>query len=161
MFHALSMLVQSSSGSSCLCILIHLFHQKWQTSYAIFEGEKCEFTTCCLVLSKNGHTSLLQHLWSYDSPPTPKVPTTKNNWDSLSQPKFDEYFQLPKNVDHQVPKAPAHVPADSTTQMVHLHQSLMIKMHPREVLLRLLMKTNPKLFLMVLMMTLMISKLHT
>ena len=65
MFHAFSMLAESSSGSSCLCILIHLLNQKWQTSYAIFEGEKCEFSTCCLMSLKNGHTPLLQHLMFY------------------------------------------------------------------------------------------------
>ncbi|GJW30619.1 hypothetical protein Tco_0047494 [Tanacetum coccineum] len=40
------------------------------------------------------------------------VPPTKNDWDSLFQPMFDEYFKPPPNVDHPVP---ALVPAASTS----------------------------------------------
>ena len=53
------------------CIIIHLLNQKWQTSYAIFKGEKGEYTTCWLMLEE----------WSYDSPPTPNVLLTKDDWD--------------------------------------------------------------------------------
>lgn len=47
-------------------------------------------------------------------PPTPNVLLTKDDWDLLLQPMFDENFQPPMNVDHPVPEAPAPVPADST-----------------------------------------------
>nr|GEU58785.1 hypothetical protein [Tanacetum cinerariifolium] len=43
--------------------------------------------------------------------PTPAVPPTKNDWDSLFQSMFDEYFIPPPNVDHLVPKVLAPVPA--------------------------------------------------
>ena len=72
MFHAFSMLAQSSSGSSCLCILIHLFHQKWQTSYAIFDGEKSECFNMFFVVFEE---------WSYASLTTPNVLLAKDNWD--------------------------------------------------------------------------------
>ncbi|GKC90659.1 retrovirus-related pol polyprotein from transposon TNT 1-94 [Tanacetum coccineum] len=35
---------------------------------------------------------------------TPFVPPTRNNWDILLQPLFDEYFHPPPCVDHPVPK---------------------------------------------------------
>ncbi|GJW52416.1 hypothetical protein Tco_0093767 [Tanacetum coccineum] len=47
--------------------------------------------------------------------PTPAVPPTKNDWDSLFQPIFDEYFITSPNVDHLVPEVPSPVPAASTS----------------------------------------------
>ncbi|GJX63592.1 hypothetical protein Tco_0296492 [Tanacetum coccineum] len=47
--------------------------------------------------------------------PTPAVPPTKIDWDSLFQPMFDEYFKPPPNVDHPVPEVPTPVPAASTS----------------------------------------------
>nr|GEU78115.1 hypothetical protein [Tanacetum cinerariifolium] len=47
--------------------------------------------------------------------PSPAVPPTNNDWDSLFQPMFDEYFIPLPNVDHPVPKVPAPVPAASTS----------------------------------------------
>ncbi|GKC11107.1 hypothetical protein Tco_1007889 [Tanacetum coccineum] len=47
--------------------------------------------------------------------PTPAVPPTKIDWDSLFQPRFDEYFKPPSNVDHPVPEVPTPVPAASTS----------------------------------------------
>ncbi|GJW89223.1 hypothetical protein Tco_0164563 [Tanacetum coccineum] len=47
--------------------------------------------------------------------PTPAVPPTKNDWDSLFQPMFDEYFKPPPNVDHPVPEVPTPVLAASTS----------------------------------------------
>ncbi|GKD68272.1 hypothetical protein Tco_1322362 [Tanacetum coccineum] len=35
--------------------------------------------------------------------PTPFVPPTRNDWDTLFQPLFDEYFSPPPCVDHPVP----------------------------------------------------------
>ncbi|GJV31510.1 retrovirus-related pol polyprotein from transposon TNT 1-94 [Tanacetum coccineum] len=45
---------------------------------------------------------------------TPFVPTTRNYWDTLLQPLFDEYFRPPPNVDHPVLEALAPVPSVST-----------------------------------------------
>ncbi|GKC41849.1 hypothetical protein Tco_1059571 [Tanacetum coccineum] len=47
--------------------------------------------------------------------PTPAVSPTKNDWDSLFQPMFDEYFKPPPNVDHPVPEVPTPVLATSTS----------------------------------------------
>ncbi|GJZ28021.1 integrase, catalytic region, zinc finger, CCHC-type containing protein [Tanacetum coccineum] len=45
---------------------------------------------------------------------TPYVPPTKNDWDMLFQPMFDEYFNPPPSVVSQVPAAAAPRPADPT-----------------------------------------------
>nr|GEY90513.1 hypothetical protein [Tanacetum cinerariifolium] len=47
--------------------------------------------------------------------PTPTVPLTKNDWDSLFQPMVVEYFKPPPNFDHPVPKVSTLVPAASTS----------------------------------------------
>ncbi|GKE96189.1 hypothetical protein Tco_1581044, partial [Tanacetum coccineum] len=46
---------------------------------------------------------------------TPAVPPTKNDWDSLFQPMFDEYFKPLPNVDHPVLEVPTPVLAASTS----------------------------------------------
>ncbi|GKC02566.1 retrovirus-related pol polyprotein from transposon TNT 1-94 [Tanacetum coccineum] len=48
------------------------------------------------------------------SSPTPYVPPTKNDWDILFQPMFDEYFNPPKSVVSPLPTAAAPRPADPT-----------------------------------------------
>ncbi|GKG51574.1 hypothetical protein Tco_0541958, partial [Tanacetum coccineum] len=45
---------------------------------------------------------------------TPYVPPTKNDWDLLFQPMFDEYFNPPLSVVSLVPTAVAPRPADLT-----------------------------------------------
>ncbi|GJV42030.1 putative ribonuclease H-like domain-containing protein [Tanacetum coccineum] len=45
---------------------------------------------------------------------TPFVPPTRNNWDTLLQLLFDEYFCPPPCVDHLVPEVVALVPTAST-----------------------------------------------
>ncbi|GKA90234.1 putative ribonuclease H-like domain-containing protein, partial [Tanacetum coccineum] len=45
---------------------------------------------------------------------TPFVPPTRDDWDTLLQPLFDEYFRPPPCVDHPVPEVAAPVPAVST-----------------------------------------------
>ncbi|GJU68492.1 integrase, catalytic region, zinc finger, CCHC-type containing protein [Tanacetum coccineum] len=45
---------------------------------------------------------------------TPYVPPTKNDWDFLFQPMFDEYFNPPPSVVSPLPAAPAPRPADPT-----------------------------------------------
>ncbi|GKB11077.1 retrovirus-related pol polyprotein from transposon TNT 1-94 [Tanacetum coccineum] len=54
--------------------------------------------------------------------PTPYVPPTKKDWDTLFQPMFDEYFNPPPNVSFPVPVVAAPVPADSTG----LHSSTLV-----------------------------------
>nr|GEV21447.1 hypothetical protein [Tanacetum cinerariifolium] len=46
--------------------------------------------------------------------PTPYVPPTKKDWDTLFQPMFDEYFNPPPSIASLVPIIAALVPADST-----------------------------------------------
>ncbi|GKA69700.1 retrovirus-related pol polyprotein from transposon TNT 1-94, partial [Tanacetum coccineum] len=46
--------------------------------------------------------------------PTPYVPPTKKDWDTLFQPMFDEYFNPPSSVASSVPAVVAPNPADST-----------------------------------------------
>ncbi|GKA18492.1 hypothetical protein Tco_0698407 [Tanacetum coccineum] len=45
---------------------------------------------------------------------TPFVPPTRNDWDTLFQPLFNDYFNPPLCVDHPVPKVAASEPAIST-----------------------------------------------
>ncbi|GJU18767.1 hypothetical protein Tco_1146733 [Tanacetum coccineum] len=45
---------------------------------------------------------------------TPFVPPTRNDWDTLLQPLFDEYFSPPPYVDHPVPKVDVPEPVVST-----------------------------------------------
>ncbi|GJQ95153.1 retrovirus-related pol polyprotein from transposon TNT 1-94 [Tanacetum coccineum] len=47
-------------------------------------------------------------------PPTPSVPPTKKEWDTLFQPMFDEYFNPPPSVASLVSVVIAPDPADST-----------------------------------------------
>nr|GEV96211.1 putative reverse transcriptase domain-containing protein [Tanacetum cinerariifolium] len=44
----------------------------------------------------------------------PNVPPIKDDWDTLFQPMFDEYFNPPPSVDHPVPAVATLKPADST-----------------------------------------------
>ncbi|GJZ89608.1 retrovirus-related pol polyprotein from transposon TNT 1-94 [Tanacetum coccineum] len=46
---------------------------------------------------------------------TPFVPPTRNDWDTLLQPLFGEYFSPPPCVDHPVPEVVAPEPAISTS----------------------------------------------
>ncbi|GKF89705.1 hypothetical protein Tco_0263668, partial [Tanacetum coccineum] len=46
-------------------------------------------------------------------PQPPYVPPTKNDWDILFQPMFDEFFNPPPSVVSPVPVAAARRPADS------------------------------------------------
>ncbi|GKB08171.1 retrovirus-related pol polyprotein from transposon TNT 1-94 [Tanacetum coccineum] len=46
--------------------------------------------------------------------PTPYVPPTKKDWDTLFQPMFNEYFNTPPSVASPVPIVVAPVPADLT-----------------------------------------------
>ncbi|GJZ79344.1 retrovirus-related pol polyprotein from transposon TNT 1-94 [Tanacetum coccineum] len=46
---------------------------------------------------------------------TPFIPPTRDDWDILFQPLFDEYFRPSPCVDHPVPEVAAPVPAVSTS----------------------------------------------
>nr|GFD21121.1 hypothetical protein [Tanacetum cinerariifolium] len=45
---------------------------------------------------------------------TPFVPPTRNDWDTLLQPLFDEYFSPPPCVDYPVLEVTSSKPAIST-----------------------------------------------
>ncbi|GJS80638.1 retrovirus-related pol polyprotein from transposon TNT 1-94 [Tanacetum coccineum] len=51
---------------------------------------------------------------------TPFVPPIRDEWDTLLQPLFDEYFRPPPCVDHLVPKFAALVSVVSTTSPSHV-----------------------------------------
>ncbi|GJT37347.1 retrovirus-related pol polyprotein from transposon TNT 1-94 [Tanacetum coccineum] len=51
---------------------------------------------------------------------TPFFPPTRDNWDTLLQPLFDEYFCPPPCVDHPVPEVAAPVPTISTESPSHV-----------------------------------------
>ncbi|GJX75470.1 retrovirus-related pol polyprotein from transposon TNT 1-94 [Tanacetum coccineum] len=58
----------------------------------------------------SAHQLLVQN----QSSPTPCIPPTKNDWDILFQPMFDEYFNPPQSVVSLVPVAVAQRPAEAT-----------------------------------------------
>ncbi|GKB73698.1 hypothetical protein Tco_0935110 [Tanacetum coccineum] len=62
-----------------------------------------------LVPSSSG-----SRLTPYPIPQPPYVPPTKNDWDILFQPMFDEFFNPPSSVVTPVPAATARRPADPT-----------------------------------------------
>ncbi|GKA69560.1 retrovirus-related pol polyprotein from transposon TNT 1-94 [Tanacetum coccineum] len=60
------------------------------------------------------HRTISLGLVKNSSPTTPYVPPTKNDWDLLFQPMFDEYFNPPPSVVSPVPVVTAPRPADPT-----------------------------------------------
>nr|GEV25429.1 hypothetical protein [Tanacetum cinerariifolium] len=77
----------------------------------------------------------------------PNVSPIKDDWDTLFQQMFDEYFNPPPSVDHPVPTVAALKPL---IQPVHLPQRQLIKMHHLQVPHELLKKYNLKSFLLEL-----------
>ncbi|GJV46119.1 hypothetical protein Tco_1430655 [Tanacetum coccineum] len=103
MIHAFSMLVLLSSGSTYLRLYRYsLVQSKMATSYAIFEGEK----------------------WLVPQPPspTPNVPPTKNDRDTLFCPMFDEYFNPSPSVAQPV----LEVAVQDTVVLTGTHSSTRI-----------------------------------
>ncbi|GKB64743.1 putative ribonuclease H-like domain-containing protein [Tanacetum coccineum] len=81
-----------------------------------------ELTTISSKQSSSGPTlheitpeTLSSRLVPQTSYPTPFVPPTRNDWDTLFQPLFDEYFCPPPCIDHPVPEVAALEPAVSTS----------------------------------------------
>ncbi|GJZ11143.1 hypothetical protein Tco_0545902, partial [Tanacetum coccineum] len=72
---------------------------------------ECDQTLNVSAGTLNLSAGLVQNIPS----PTSAVPPTTNDWDSLFQPIFDEYFKPPPNVDYPVPKVPTPVLATSTS----------------------------------------------
>ncbi|GJS70833.1 retrovirus-related pol polyprotein from transposon TNT 1-94 [Tanacetum coccineum] len=58
--------------------------------------------------------------WLAPNPPspTPYIPSTKNDWDILFQPMFDEFFNPPPSVVSSVPTTIAQRPTDPTSSPV-------------------------------------------
>ncbi|GJS63120.1 retrovirus-related pol polyprotein from transposon TNT 1-94 [Tanacetum coccineum] len=58
--------------------------------------------------------------WLAPNPPspTPYIPSTKNDWDILFQPMFDEFFNPPPSVVSSVPATVAQRPTDPTSSPV-------------------------------------------
>ncbi|GJU78701.1 hypothetical protein Tco_1275771 [Tanacetum coccineum] len=72
---------------------------------------ECDQTLNVSASTLNLSAGLVQNIPS----PTPVVPPTKIDWDSLFQTRFDKYFKPPSNVDNLVPEVPTPVPAASTS----------------------------------------------
>nr|GFB12296.1 retrovirus-related Pol polyprotein from transposon TNT 1-94 [Tanacetum cinerariifolium] len=96
---------------------------------------------------------------------TPYVPPSRNDWDFLFQPMFDELLNPPPSVDPQAPEVIAPI-ADvilqyKLNQPIRLLQLQLIKMHLHQVNLRQHQKHNILSFLKMLKKTFTILKLHT
>nr|GEV80407.1 retrovirus-related Pol polyprotein from transposon TNT 1-94 [Tanacetum cinerariifolium] len=94
---------------------------------------------------------------------TPFVPPSRNDWDLLFQPLFDELLTPPPSVDPPAPEviAPIVDVIPPENQPVRLLQLQLTKMHPHQVNLRQHQKHNLLSFLKMLKKTFMILKLHT
>ncbi|GJT04019.1 hypothetical protein Tco_0838481 [Tanacetum coccineum] len=66
------------------------------------------------ALQEMTHRTLSLRLVPNPSSPTPFVIPTRNDRDTLFQPLFDEYFNLPPSVDYPVPEVAVPEPAVST-----------------------------------------------
>nr|GEZ54232.1 retrovirus-related Pol polyprotein from transposon TNT 1-94 [Tanacetum cinerariifolium] len=78
---------------------------------------------------------------------TPFVPPSRNDWDLLFQPLFDELITPPPSVD---PPAPEVIAPNSLNQPVHLPQQQLTKMHHHQVNLKQHQKLNLLSFLTML-----------
>nr|GEZ69223.1 hypothetical protein [Tanacetum cinerariifolium] len=67
------------------------------------------------------------------SPSTSYVPPSRNDWDLLFQPMFDELLNPPPSVDHQATKVTALIADFKLIQSVRLLQQRLIKMHPPQM----------------------------
>nr|GEZ19584.1 hypothetical protein [Tanacetum cinerariifolium] len=96
---------------------------------------------------------------------TPYVPPSRNDWDLMFQPMFDELLNPSPSVDPQAPKVLALIadviPPIQVNQSVCLLQLQLIKMHLHQVNLKEHQKRNLLSFLNMLKKRFMILKLHT
>nr|GFA41244.1 retrovirus-related Pol polyprotein from transposon TNT 1-94 [Tanacetum cinerariifolium] len=85
------------------------------------------------------------------SPSTSYVPPSRNDWDLLFQPMFDELLNPPPSVVNQAPEAIASIveviPPVTLIQLDRLLQQRLSKMHLLRVTLLHQLKHNPQLFL--------------
>ena len=95
--------------------------------------------------------------WSYASPTTPNVLQAKDNWDLCLM----NTSKLQRKLIIKLTKLLLRFQLTQLLNLFTLIYCHVIKMHHREVCLRLLMKPNLQLFLKVLMMTIMILKLYS
>nr|GFC23964.1 integrase, catalytic region, zinc finger, CCHC-type, peptidase aspartic, catalytic [Tanacetum cinerariifolium] len=56
------------------------------------------------ALNEMTHATISSGLVQKSSSSTPYVPPSRNDWDLLFQPMFDELLNPPPSVDHQAPK---------------------------------------------------------
>ncbi|GJR16210.1 retrovirus-related pol polyprotein from transposon TNT 1-94 [Tanacetum coccineum] len=104
--------------------LIRLRHNK--TPYELMHDKKLDLTylhvfgALCYPTNNSEDLGKLKpkadiRLAQYPPSPTPYVPPTKNDWDILFQPMFDEYLNPPKSVVSTVLVAAAPRPIDLTS----------------------------------------------
>nr|GFA71155.1 retrovirus-related Pol polyprotein from transposon TNT 1-94 [Tanacetum cinerariifolium] len=96
---------------------------------------------------------------------TPYVPPSRNDWDLLFQPLFDELLTPQPSVDPQALEVIAPIadviPPVQAKSTGSPSSTTLIKMHPHQVNLRQHQKHNLPSFLKMLKKTFMILKLHT
>ncbi|GJW12543.1 hypothetical protein Tco_1578370 [Tanacetum coccineum] len=103
------MLVQSSSGSPYISLKFNsLIQSKMAITYAIFEGKNRPAPQVMTL------GTLSSGLVPNPIPQPPYVPPTRNDWDILFQPMFDEFFNPPPSVVSPVLVAAALRPVDPT-----------------------------------------------
>nr|GEW68998.1 retrotransposon protein, putative, unclassified [Tanacetum cinerariifolium] len=90
-----------------------------------------------LALNEMTPVTIRSGLVKKSSSSTPYVPPSRNEWDLLFQPMFDELLNLPPSVDPQAPEVIAPitdvitpVQAESTVRLLQLQ---LIKMHPHQI----------------------------
>nr|GFA73278.1 hypothetical protein [Tanacetum cinerariifolium] len=117
------------------------------------------------VLNEMTPTTINSGLMQKPSSSTPYVPPSRNDWDLLFQPMFDELLNASSSVDPRAPEVialiAAVIPPVKLNQPIHLLQRQLIKMHPHQVNLKQHQKHNLMSFLKRLKKTFMILKLHT
>nr|GFA22931.1 retrovirus-related Pol polyprotein from transposon TNT 1-94 [Tanacetum cinerariifolium] len=100
----------------------------------IVETIHVDFDELTTMASEQSSSGLVQK----SSSSTPYVPPSRNDWDLLFQPMFDELHYPPPSVDHQAPEVIAPiidvippVQADSTCSP---SSTMLIKMHPPQAM---------------------------
>nr|GEY42132.1 retrovirus-related Pol polyprotein from transposon TNT 1-94 [Tanacetum cinerariifolium] len=97
------------------------------------------------ALNEMTPTTISSGLVQKSSSSTPYVPPSRNDWDLLFQPMFDELFNPPPSVDNQAPEVFLQF---KLIQPVRLLQQRLIKMHPPQGMIRYLVYLFQKLLLL-------------